>query len=449
MRKKSSRASRSPRPSRAAVKETWRPEAKPSLYPFHYGPPGPADIEGVLKRIHAHLEKNTPPHIVDRATGRTITNLSKIPSTPGADIAQGLFRLISYEWGVVHSGMMLASKHTGDTRYAAYTARRLQLMADAVPWFRKLFPNRTGPHGLSAFVPVLYPNSLDDAGSLCAAMIKAHRGGLAHGLLPVIENYIDHIIYKQQRLPDGAFARNRPIKDSLWLDDLYMSVPALAQMYGLAGETRYADEAIRQIDLFASRMFRPSNNLFMHGWFEGRDEHPAFHWGRANGWAMLSMTELLDVLPDGHAGRDTVLSLFRRHARGVAACQGGQGFWHQLLDRNDSFTETSATAIFAYCLARAANRGWIDKLAFGPAALAAWNAAASRVNAQGEVGGTCVGSAMAMDPVYYYHRHQSPLAAHGYGPMLLAGAEILALVKTGEATAYDGATQFAPMLDEN
>ena len=77
-------------------------------------------------------------------------------------------------------------------------------------------------------------------------------------------------------------------------------------------------------------------------------DHPAFHWGRANGWALLTMCEVLDVLPEDYPQRDKILDLFRTHVRGLAACQSGEGFWHQLLDRNDSYLETSATAIYVY-----------------------------------------------------------------------------------------------------
>ena len=52
----------------------------------------------------------------------------------------------------------------------------------------------------------------------------------------MIDNYIDYIMTKEFRLPDGTLARNRPQPNTLWLDDLYMSVPALAQMGKLTGD---------------------------------------------------------------------------------------------------------------------------------------------------------------------------------------------------------------------
>ena len=59
------------------------------------------------------------------------------------------------------------------------------------------------------------------------------------------------------------------------------------------------------------------------------------------------------------------------------------------------------------------------------AAQLGWNAVATKVNARGQVEDTCVGTGMAFDPAYYYHRPKSPYAQHGYGPVLLAGAEMI------------------------
>ena len=61
--------------------------------------------------------------------------------------------------------------------------------------------------------------------------------------------------------------------------------------------------------------------------------------------------------------------------------------------------------------------------------LLAWNAVSTKINMRGQVEGTCVGTGMAFDPAFYYFRPTSPFAAHGYGPVLLAGAEVINLLK--------------------
>jgi rhamnogalacturonyl hydrolase YesR len=129
---------------------------------------------------------------------------------------------------------------------------------------------------------------------------------------------------------------------------------------------------------------------------------------------------------------------------GLARHQGGTGFWHQLIDRNDSYLETSATAIYAYAIARAIYRGYIDKYAYAAAAVLAWNAVSSKVTEKGQVEGTCVGTGMAFDPAFYYFRPVNKYAAHGYGPVLLAGAEIISLLKNSFPKVNDSAVMFYP-----
>jgi rhamnogalacturonyl hydrolase YesR len=118
------------------------------------------------------------------------------------------------------------------------------------------------------------------------------------------------------------------------------------------------------------------------------------------------------------------------------------GFWHQLLNRNDSYLETSATAMFTYAIAHGVNRGWLDPLAYGPMALLGWHAVSTKVNALGQVEGTCVGTGMAFDPAFYYYRPTHNFAAHGYGPTLMAGGEIIDLIKKHRVEINDSSTQF-------
>jgi rhamnogalacturonyl hydrolase YesR len=210
----------------------------------------------------------------------------------------------------------------------------------------------------------------------------------------------------------------------------------------LTGDKKYFDDAVKQIVQFSGRMFNKEKNLYMHGWVQAMKEHPQFHWARANGWAILTMVELLDVLPDSHPGRARVLELLQAHAKGIASYQSGSGFWHQLLDHNDSYLETSATAIYTYCIAHAVQKGWLDPLAYGPMAMLGWNAVATKVNDKGQVEGTCVGTGMGFDPAFYYHRPVNVYAAHGYGPVLLAGAAIYELLQSNKFRINDSALQY-------
>jgi unsaturated rhamnogalacturonyl hydrolase len=408
-------------------------------YPVPYVAMTAPDIKKTLDKVFDYLDANTQPQMVNRATGQVMTDATQFDTTH--IIKPGDFRLNSYEWGVTYSGMLLAAETSGDQRYSDYVKKRFAFMAQWVPAIRKKVEQGT-VKGNYVFRQTIEPRALDDAGAMCAAMIKATRAGLNNELRPIINNYIGFISTKEFRLSDGTLARNRPQKNTIWLDDLYMSVPALAQMGKLTGQTKYYDDAVKQIRQFAQRMFNKEKGLYMHGWVQDMNPHPAFYWGRANGWAIMATVELLDVLPENHPGRAFVLEQLRAHAKGLAACQSGSGFWHQLLDRTDSYLETSATAIYAYCIAHACNKGWLDPVAYAPMAMLAWNAVSTKINATGQVEGTCVGTGMAFDPAFYYHRPVNVYAAHGYGCVLLAGAEMLRLVQNNAFKINDSSLQY-------
>jgi len=396
------------------------------------------EIKSDLDRIFAYLDAVTPARVIDKESGKEITDYTQMNQY--SQLERGDFRLTSYEWGVTYSGMIEVARATDDRKYQDYVSKRFRFLSEMVPCFSKLVKEYNVVDGQMR--QVLQPRALDDAGSMCAAMIKMNR------ILPdmdfnnIISNYMDFIENKEHRLADGTFARMRPQANALWLDDMYMAIPAIAQMGAYSGDNRYFDEAVRQIRQFTQRMFVPEKGLYMHGWIESVESHPAFHWGRANGWALLTLTEVLDILPADHPERPYILDLYKAHVKGITSYQSGTGFWHQLLDRNDSYLETSATAIFVYCIARGINNGWLDAISYGPAAQLGWNAVSTAINDKGQVEGTCVGTGMAFDPAFYYHRPVNVYAAHGYGPALLAGAEMINLLNKFFPQMNDSAIQY-------
>jgi rhamnogalacturonyl hydrolase YesR len=390
-------------------------------YPMPYRGTSETAIKAVMDRVLNYIEREAPIGMVD-AAGRAVATKDL---NAGSRLKPG-FLPTSYEWGVTYSGALLAGTVTGDIRYTRYAADRINALSDAAARYRaiRIAPDATPLRNMLA------PDKLDDSGAIAAAFIKLQRAGLAdRNVRPQIDVYLEWVANRQFRLSDGTLARQRPLPDTLWLDDLYMSVPALSQMGALTGERRYFDDAVRQILQFSQRMFVPDTGLYRHAWVEGMAPHPAFHWGRANGWAVVAMVELLEVLPTDHPGRTAILAQLRAHVAGLARVQSGVGLWHQLLDRPDSYLETSASAMYAYAMARAVNRGWIDRRAYAPVALLAWNGVTTKVSAAGEVEDVCVGTGVGFDAAFYYFRPRHVRAAHGYGPVLLAGAEVIAMLR--------------------
>ena len=394
-------------------------------YPIPYGAPSKENVKAILDRVFNYLDAVTPAQMINKQTNEVINEVDKLDTN--TIVKPGDFRLTSYEWGVTYSALQRAAETTGDKKYSDYVKIRFEFLNKWVTAVKQKFTLEY-IRDKRLFNQSIDPHALDDAGAVCASMIKAQRSGLTSNLRPMIDSYINYVFTKEYRLKDATIARNRPQKNTLWLDDMYMAIPAIAQMGKLTGEKKYFDDAVNQVKLYTQRMFNKEKGLYMHGWVESMKTHPEFRWARANGWALMAKVELLDVLPENHPGRNFVLQQLKAHVKGLASYQSGTGFWHQLLDREDSYLETSATAIYAYCIAHACNKAWLDPMVYGPMSILAWNAVSTKVNDKGQVEGTCVGTGMAFDPAFYYYRPVNVFAAHGYGPVLLAGAEIIQLL---------------------
>jgi rhamnogalacturonyl hydrolase YesR len=85
--------------------------------------------------------------------------------------------------------------------------------------------------------------------------------------------------------------------------------------------------------------------------------------------------------------------------------------------------------MFTFAIARGVNRGWLSA-AYAPVAQTGWQAVAKRVLPDGRIEGICVSTTAAYDPVYYYNRPTDLGAMQGYGPVLMAGAEVIAMLRS-------------------
>ncbi len=395
------------------------------VYQVAYELPTVESIKKDINRIRLYYESTSNLKIVDSETGKEITNYKQ--PNKNARVAPGFAGEWSYTNGVVLSAFNYITATIDEPAYFANNVSFFNKVVETLPYF---MANREkfGKDARFGWGRTPDFHALDDCGSIGAAMIKTYLKTNNKDYLNLINQIADYISNKQVRLSDGTLARHRPQYLSIWADDLHMSVPFLANLGVLTGDKKYFDDAVRQITQMAARLYIPQKELFDHGWsVTSGDYDPRFYWGRANGWTLMAMAELLSILPEGYKGRDEILHLYRSMVRSLAGLQHGSGFWHNMLDKSDTFLETSCTAMFTFAIAKGINEGWINHV-YGPVALTGWNAVSTRILENGAVDGTCEATTFAHDNSYYHNRGKSIYADHGYGPVLYAGIEIIRLL---------------------
>ncbi len=286
------------------------------VYLIPYGILEPESVEKDIQKVFHLITSHTSDRIIDKTTGELITDLSK--PNPNAFAAAGPdneFRLWSYPIGVIYNSMMYATEATGDERYSDYVVQRLHKFFEVFPYFKRqgeLYGWRGNPAD-----SLLNTGSLDDCGSMGAAIIKALKKDPSAEYRWSIDSIADYITNDQFRY-EGILARQRPQRVSIWGDDMYMCVPFLAQMGQLTGESKYIDDAVEQVLGMVEILYKERTGLLDHGWQAADGEYDTvFHWGRANGWCMMAMVELMNVLPEDHAKYQEVLHVYRRHCQNL------------------------------------------------------------------------------------------------------------------------------------
>lgn len=386
-------------------------------YKTPYGQLNPDSVKADIDRVFDYIESVTPAKMTD------------------GKVNQGTYRLTSYEWAVMYDALLDAAKITGDRKYADYVSSRIRFLAEEA--------EKAGDVSEDGQLrQVKDPRTLDDAGAMAGAWMRAAMADSTLKIEPYIQQYWDVVEQSPVHLADGTIARNRPHYNAIWLDDMFMALPSMAVRSQYKDQPEQLNEAARIASGFFKRMWIPEKQIFRHGYLEDATHQPSMAWGRANGWAILTLCQLLDYLPADHPKRSEILDIYRKHAAGLAELQGIDGFWHQLLDRPETYEETSATAIFAYALAHGVNEGWLEATTYGPVAQLAWEAVSTKINQKGEVEGVCVGTGMGFDPAYYAYRPVSVKAAHGYGPTIWAGAEVYRMLKDNHPYVNDSAVHY-------
>ncbi|MGH8023984.1 MAG: glycoside hydrolase family 88/105 protein [Limisphaerales bacterium] len=336
----------------------------------------------------------------------------------------------NYPWGVALFGLERVSQVTGNQADQDFVVEHNLICARYYHWLAGL-EKQFGQEGTrfacaTSIKGLMIMGKLDNCGAMGDEMLESMMRSpekTSPDEREVAERITDWVAHKQDRLPDGTLWRSQVMGGTVWPDDLYMGGDYLVRLGIYRHDEKFIDDAARQI-IHQAALEQDSDGLWFHGYFVAEKKHAPFKWGRGNGWAMIAMIDTLSAMSPGDRLRPKVLAILRRQIRGLKRVQAPDGEWRQILDKPELWEETSCTAMFAYGIARAAHRGWIapDNLAVARKAFAG---VARHVNADGAVSGTCEGTGIGTTLEFYKSREHGPDNPHGWGPVMLAGSEIL------------------------
>jgi unsaturated rhamnogalacturonyl hydrolase len=338
----------------------------------------------------------------------------------------------SYPWGVTLYGMLRASDTIGNPDMDKFVVEHDLICSHYYQWLAGLKSSVTDPDDVAAFTRATKIKSLMSLGNLdsCGAMGNAilqgmmrHPERVTQSEIDMVNRIADWVVKKQDRLPDGTLWRPKVMNGTVWPDDLYMGGVFLVRWGVFNRNQAFIDDAASNI-VHQAALEEDTDGLWFHGYFVNEKRHAPFKWGRGNGWVTVTLVETLSAMPPNDPLRPKLIEILTSQINGLKKVQAPDGMWRQVLDKPELWEETSCTAMFAYGIARAVNRGWIDPSNMS-VARKAFAAIAKNVTPDGSVNGTCQGTNIGQDLDYYIKRERPDDDLHGRGPVLLAGTEIL------------------------
>ncbi|MDP4098507.1 glycoside hydrolase family 88 protein [Paenibacillus sp. P96] len=337
----------------------------------------------------------------------------------------------NYPLGVTLYGLLQLARTLKRSDLLEYVVEHVKFAASRFEyslWDRQ----RYGAAGLNN--QLSHIDSLDDCGSFGALMLLANEERELEGVRAAAEHIADYILKQQSRLACGTLYRkigvSRMMDNTMWCDDLYMSIPFLCRYAKWAEDASALDEAAQQVLLYKKYLYMPELQIMSHVYHVEKGQPTLTPWGRGNGWVLFSLTELLTVLPEEHASHAALMQFYKELCAGYLPLQGENGLWHQVLTDPESYEEASCTSMFIYAFARGVRLGWLaTPEVYRQAALQGWAGLRARaIDKFGNVYGVCRGSSYSFSNSYYKHELTWNLNdTHGIGIVLLAGLEAWAM----------------------
>lgn len=179
-------------------------------------------------------------------------------------------------------------------------------------------------------------------------------------------------LQEQPRTASGGFWHKKVYPNQMWLDGLYMGEPFYAQYTVTYENGANLDDIAKQFELIQLHATDKKTGLLYHGWDESKEMpwadketgcSPNF-WSRSIGWYIMALVDVLDYFPKDHPKQKELVTYLNNVANAIAKVQDKSGLWYQVTDKGGSegnYLESSGSSMFAYALAKGANKGYLPK----------------------------------------------------------------------------------------
>ncbi len=327
---------------------------------------------------------------------------------PGSDPNNATLNMNEWDWP------------TGVALYGIYKTWQQSGSKDALDylksWYGDMLSRTEKPHR--------NVNSVAPALALTCLYEETHD----EAYLAEINSWIDWVMNEMPRTEYGGLQHctvwNKHYQQ-LWDDTLVMVCLFLAKAGMVLKRRDLVEEAKYQFLIHIRYLQNVKVGLFYHGWtFDGRNNFAGAFWARGNAWFTVAAVELYDIVGEDDASMRLIKSAWQDQVLALWKLQRVNGLYTTLINVEETYSETSATAGIAYGVLKGLRLGWLTEDKYKEMADLAANAVIDKIDENGAVQGVSRGTGMGHDFQYYKDVGVSP-TAYGQGLTFLMLTELM------------------------
>lgn len=236
--------------------------------------------------------------------------------------------------------------------------------------------------------------------------------------------YGNWILKNSVRTETGAFQHGGDLTEQIWADTIFMIVLFLARLGKLTGDRSFAEEAAQQLSLHLQYLQDPATGVLFHGYFcQDKNHKSSARWTRGNAWITLGTPLILAEIGELATVPSEVLPRYHGLVAGLREYQVRNGLWHTVMDRPESYQETSGSAGIACGVLKAIRQNLLSS-SFMPMVEAALAGVLEKIDPDGAVTGVSGGTPI-MDTIEDYSKLSCYPTLYGQGLTLLFLVEYL------------------------
>lgn len=175
------------------------------------------------------------------------------------------------------------------------------------------------------------------------------------------------------RTKENVFWHKNIYPHQIWLDGLYMGATFYAKYVKEFGDEKEFDDIAHQFIITEKNLKDEKTGLLYHAYDESKAElwannetglSPHF-WGRSMGWYVMALADTIEVLPENHKDRATLIEILNNCIQALLKVQDPESkVWYQVLDEADrkgNYLEASGSSMIVYALLKGVKNGYLPE----------------------------------------------------------------------------------------